>query len=69
MKGLELFLDGLNRKTFNEMEYPCTIEVKVTIGDDTFTDQIKGLNAGHALHNAYDNWPTATNIQLIKEVK
>lgn len=35
------------------------------IFDPTFLDGIKGLNAGHALRRAADNWPDATEIRIV----
>ncbi len=60
-------------KTFDQQHYPCTIRVKVNYtawadSGNTFTDEIKGLNPGHALHLAYLNWPHANRIQLLKEI-
>ena len=45
-------------KSFHEQKYPVTIEVLVRgcISGKPFTDQIKGLNIGHALYLAKDNW-------------
>ncbi len=33
--------------------------------DQTFVDAIKGLNAGHALRRAADNWPDAEEIRIV----
>jgi hypothetical protein len=47
-------------KGFSEQRYPVTVNVRVTWPDgDTELDQIKGLNPGHALHLARENWPGA----------
>jgi hypothetical protein len=57
-------------KTFEEQNYPCTIEVKVLWSDgDSITDQIKGLNEGHALYLAKLNWESASYIESLGEVK
>jgi hypothetical protein len=56
-------------KGFYEQNYPCIIEVKVTWADgDSVIDQIKGLNEGHAVYNAFENWPSASEITKIRRV-
>lgn len=35
------------------------------IFDSTFLDGMKGLNAGHALRRAADNWPDAQEIRIV----
>jgi len=52
-------------KDYNEQRYTVSINVRVTLGDMTWTDAIKGLNVGHALYLARLNWPTAI-IEVIK---
>lgn len=46
-----------DRKSFGELRYPISLPVRVSCNGDVFEDEIKGLNAGHALHLAKDNWP------------
>jgi hypothetical protein len=36
-----------------------------SIFDQTFLDGIKGLNSGHALRRAADNWPDAEEIRIV----
>jgi hypothetical protein len=48
-------------KTYITTKYPVAIIVRVTPYDTRYNqpwiDGIKGLNVGHALHEAQDNWP------------
>lgn len=47
-------------KGFFEERFPVTIKVRVTFSDgSTHEDEIKGLNVGHALYRARDNWEGA----------
>lgn len=47
-------------KDFSEQAYPYTQRVRVTFDDGTsIRDQVKGLNQGHAMARARDNWPGA----------
>lgn len=46
----------LTRKSFDERAYPVSIKVRVEYPDQTFYDVIDGLNVGHALSRARDNW-------------
>ncbi len=51
---------------FDEQRFSTTIKVKVTWPDGlTHEDEIKGLNLGHALWRARNNWPDASNVELI----
>ena len=50
---------------FDEQRFPCTIPVHVTFTDhDGYTfgivDKVRGLNVGHALYRARNNWPTGS---------
>ena len=50
-------------KGFSEEAFPVALRVRVVFDDGTsMVDAIKGLNGGHALSRARDNWPTATRI-------
>ena len=53
-------------KSFDEQKYTCTIKVQITFEDsnDIYTDEIKGLNPGHALYLARLNWPDASAIEI-----
>jgi hypothetical protein len=56
--------------TLEEPLYPTSIMVKVTWPDGmTHFDEIKGLNQGHALWRAKDNWGTDTSIEVISDKK
>lgn len=47
-------------KPFHEQKYPVEQEVVVHFpGEIPFTDTVKGLNEGHALARAKENWPGA----------
>lgn len=72
-----------NGKGFDDEHYQTSIKVRVEWADallpdptgptgvkrgmDFVEDEIKGLNAGHALRRAAENWPDATRIQIIGE--
>lgn len=51
--------------SYHNEQYPVAIRVLVTFPatasweSDTFEDRIKGLNVGHALYRARDNWSGA----------
>ena len=48
-------------KTYNEQSYKTSILVNITFDNGyTFEDGIKGLNIGHALYLARQNWEGAT---------
>jgi|TARA_R110000822_G_scaffold26011_1_gene78712 hypothetical protein len=50
---------------FSEQKYKTTIKVKVKFKDgSTHSDEIKGLNAGHALARAKSNWPGAAVVKV-----
>tara|TARA_Y100000296_G_scaffold83727_1_gene115415 strand:+ start:62 stop:481 length:420 start_codon:yes stop_codon:yes gene_type:complete len=65
-------------KGFHEQEYKTTIKVRVKFPEKEggvaykmrgnkpleFTDEIKGLNAGHALTRAKSNWPGAAVVRI-----
>ena len=51
-------------KTYIEQAYKTSIKVLVTYPNDTFIDYIKGLNTGHALHLARQNWEGAQIVSL-----
>ena len=50
-------------KTFDQQKYPTILDVVVVIGRDVFGDVVKGLNVGHALWRASQNWPGYDWIQ------
>lgn len=53
-------------KTYHEQRFPFTLPVRVTWADGmTHEDEVKGLNAGHALHRARWNWPDAVKVEVI----
>jgi len=54
-------------KSFSEQLYHVTIRVLVVYGDDSWYDEIKGLNAGHALYLARLNWIGA-EIKRLEEL-
>lgn len=50
---------------YSEQRYPVSIAVRVEWADGlTHKDEVKGLNTGHALWRAWQNWPDATIISL-----
>lgn len=59
------------QRGFDEGNYPHTQGVEVTLpatsysGRDTFLDEIRGMNADHALERAWRNWPNALNIRAL----
>lgn len=51
------------QKGFDESNYPHTQDVQVVFPDrEVMTDQIKGMNADHALERAHRNWQDAIHI-------
>lgn len=64
-------------KAFEDQKYSTGIKVRVewddtlladgTRGKDFIEDEIKGMNAGHALRRAAENWPDASRVQIIGE--
>ena len=64
-------------KAFDEQKYSTGIKVRVewddalladgTRGKDFIEDEVKGMNAGHALRRAAENWPDASRVQIIGE--
>ena len=46
-------------KSFEQQQYKHIQAVRVTIGEDVFEDEIKGLNRGHAMYLAGLNWVDA----------
>jgi hypothetical protein len=57
-------------KSFHESNYPHTQAVRVEHSDgDKFVDAIKGMNKSHAMERAWRNWPTASHIHPLDEVK
>lgn len=52
-------------KSYFDRRFSTSIRVKVTFpGEEPFIDDIKGLNKGHAMSLARDNWEGA-NIQYL----
>jgi hypothetical protein len=48
---------------FEEQRFPFVQSVRVEWPDGTFSyDQVKGLNSGHALSRAKNNWPDASSV-------
>jgi hypothetical protein len=60
------------QSAFDQTAYPHTQQVEVTLPAtsygprDTFRDEIKGMNADHALERAWRNWPIAMHITPVK---
>ncbi len=53
--------------TFYNQNYPVTIQILcITDNWNCWLDEIKGLNAGHALWRARDNWPHAEIVLIIE---
>jgi hypothetical protein len=49
------------QKGYHEQNYPHSQPVRVTMPDgSSFVDAVKGMNAGHAMWRARDNWPGAS---------
>ena len=54
------------RVGYEEEKFKTGVNLRITLPDgEVFEDGIKGLNVGHALRRAADNWPAATRIQVI----
>lgn len=57
-------------KSFDEQDYPVTIKVLLSFHFmgviEHEVDEIKGLNAGHAMYLAKLNWPSALSITIIE---
>ena len=52
-------------KRYAEQAYKTNIKVKVKFKDGkTITDNIKGMNEGHALARAKSNWPGSAVIKI-----
>ena len=52
-------------KGYAEQAYKTSIKVKVKFKDGkTITDNIKGMNEGHALARAKSNWPGSAVIKI-----
>jgi len=52
-------------KGYSEQAYKTSIKVKVKFKDGkTITDDVKGMNEGHALTRAKSNWPGAAVIKI-----
>ena len=50
-------------KSYSQQNYPCSIKVRIRFDNGTLmVDYIKGLNPGHALWLAWQNWPAAIVI-------
>jgi hypothetical protein len=53
-------------KSYSEQRYPAAYMVRLTWADMTTDyDGIKGLNEGHALWRAHDNWPDAIAVEIV----
>ena len=51
-------------KGYAEQKYSVSVPVSVRWKDGlVHTDRVKGMNVGHALARARDNWPDATVVQ------
>ena len=61
------------QKGFEESNYPHVQNVQVTLPktsslpQETFVDQIRGMNPDHAIERAYRNWPNAIHITPVSE--
>lgn len=52
---------------YQEEKYPISIDVMIVWSDDdSHADSIKGLNEGHAVWRAWQNWPSAKSITVMK---
>lgn len=55
--------NALSQSSFDSQAYPQTQSIAVEFPDGrTMYDQIKGLNPGHALWRAKQNWPDASSV-------
>lgn len=54
-------------KSYEERNYKTKVKVRVEWSNpkDSIDDEMDGLNVGHALRRAADNWVTADRIQII----
>jgi hypothetical protein len=51
---------------YSESRFSYDLPVRVTFkGNDVVEDAVKGLNKGHALARAWQNWPDATKIEPV----
>lgn len=58
---------SLTHKDYGQQAYPVSIKVQVTWPDgSSLVDDIKGLNKGHALFRAKENWPDASEIKFLR---
>jgi hypothetical protein len=54
-------------KSFDEQKFPKSYAVEVKFPDGTVhTDEVKGLNQGHALARAKENWP-GSDVKITKD--
>lgn len=54
-------------KTFAQQKYPFTLKVIALWADGlSHIDEIKGLNKGHALKLARENWPDAMVCEYVE---
>jgi hypothetical protein len=57
-------------KGYHEQNYPVSLSVRVRWNDGlVHEDEVKGLNPGHALSLAWDNWIDAESITAIAAYK
>lgn len=50
---------GVGKSGFVEQAYKFIAKVRVHLGKQSFTDEVKGLNPGHAVARARMNWEGA----------
>ncbi len=55
--------DPSRQKEYGNNNYTYVQPVSVTIAGETFTDEIEGLNAAHAMERARRNWPAADSVE------
>jgi hypothetical protein len=54
-------------KSFEQQKYPFVLKVYVLWADGlSHIDEIKGLNKGHALKLARENWPGAAVCEYVE---
>jgi len=56
---------GGKGKSYEDSTYPVATDLRIEYPGNVFDDGLKGLNAGHALRRAADNWPDATEVRII----
>lgn len=65
---------GFERRGYHQQKYPVEAQIQATFPgmfddvSDIHMDAIKGLNPGHALQRAAENWPGASRVDLIRQL-